>query len=316
MVCFIFSSPKLYAAAIFNTPFSEAPLQYPFLITAILKSDSALYSREMARLLDGPAIDFIRAVYFITDSGDTIFNLMAKAKPHHDFFYSELKNLHHFLFPKEFIFLENISLGGIKMPKPDYLEITAIGKAVLKQDMPAILNESNKLQEGSTIQLFQILHGRTRANDSYISFVKRNLSTSQLMVVWDQALFTAEIKKYIGENRLSLFSANHLNEILSLHAKTHAAFMAKKNKETKDPIGWEFFGIFSAFYGISLVSEVYPSLIVSLHPEKIHWEQASEAPFLILAGIIEWGVYSGIGNIVIQKCRQVFAKKKSKASGA
>lgn len=313
LICCVLSSPKLYAAATVPSLFSDTSLQYPLLIIAILKSDPELYSKEMSRLLYGPATDFIRAVYFITSSGDTIFHLMAKVQFHHDFFYSEIKNLHNLLFPKEFIFMENISLGGIKMPKPDDLEKTAIGRAILRQDIPAILNESDKLHKGPAIELFQILHAKIRTNDSYSAFIKKNLSLGQLMAVWDQVLLTTEIKKYIGESRFSLFTENNINDI-SLYAKAHAVLIAENNRETRIP-GLEFFGIFSAFYGISLISEEYPSLIASLHPETITWERATDMPLLILTGMLEWVVYSSIGAFVIQKCRQAFIKKKSKAPG-
>ena len=314
LISCVFSSSKIHTTEISRTSLSSTSLQYPLLITAILKKDPGLYTKEMGRLLNGPVIDFIRAVYFIAGSGDTIFRLMARVQSHRDFFYNELKNLHNFLFPKEFIFLENISLGGIKMTKPGYLEETDIGKAILSQNIEAILNESDKLQEGSAIELFQVLHARTRANESYITFIKRNLSSGQLMVVWDQVLFTAEIKRYIGEDRISLFATNSTDDIsLYIKAKIYADFLAENEKKMEVP-GWEFFGIFSAFYGVSLISDEYLSLIAHLHPEKITWGHASDMPLLILAGMLEWVVYSGIGSFIIQKCRKAFTKKKSPAN--
>ena len=120
----------------------------PPLISAILKEDKELYSKEMSRLLNQPMAEFKEAVSFKTERGDTIFHLMAGVKSHQEFFAKEMRTLS-FLVDlgsrlkgsKEE--KKNLSLGGVNIEIP-FLEDTELGQAIDKQDASAVYEIKNQ----------------------------------------------------------------------------------------------------------------------------------------------------------------------------
>ena len=132
----------------------------PPLISAILKEDKELYSKEMSRLLNQPMAEFKEAVSFKTKKGDTIFHLMAGVKSHQEFFAQEMRTLS-FLADFRPILSgskkKNLSLGGVNIEIP-YLEDTELGKAIDKQDASAVISIAKQLEEMPAIKQFQYIH--------------------------------------------------------------------------------------------------------------------------------------------------------------
>ncbi|MDE0092626.1 MAG: hypothetical protein OXN83_05030 [Oligoflexia bacterium] len=153
--------------------------QTPPLISAVLKEDPELYSKEMENLLYGSIKQFIKTIQFKTKEGDTIFYLMAKVQSHREFFIRELKNLISAFSPAK-SGGKLLSLGDIKIPIL-FLETTDLGQAIEQRDISSALLIANKLDSTFAIVWFQNLHARTQKGQSLKNFVFNHLQVDQIM---------------------------------------------------------------------------------------------------------------------------------------
>ncbi len=154
---------------------TKAPLIYE----AVKNSDYSQYSREMNWLLDGPVEDFITAISYVDERGDSIIHQIIKTKKYQEEFSRELEAL--LLLMSGYMPFSTPELGGkwINIPK---MEETAIGQAILLKDREKLKTALNDLLGGSARDLVRHLYAGiyTKKSRMVIEHIDKNyLSPSQ-----------------------------------------------------------------------------------------------------------------------------------------
>ena len=168
--------------------------QIQALFSAILNEDVELYSKEMEKLLNGSIKDFIKVIHE-TKNGDSIFHLMAGVKSNQDFFAKEIQNLINAMSPTQLVKSGgDLSLGQVKIDIP-LLEDTKLGKAIMRQDVSAIVSIVNDLDKTVATEALSFFHARSRYGSSMKDFLFDSLSMSQLLELRDQGL-EEKVAKY------------------------------------------------------------------------------------------------------------------------
>ena len=280
----------------------------PKLISAILKEDIELYSKQMSRLLNQPMAEFKEVVSFKTEQGDTIFHLMAGVKSHQEFFAKELRAL---------TFLadlgsrlkgskeekKNLSLGGVNIEIP-YLEDTELGQAIYNQDVSTVVSIANQLGQMPAIKLFQYSHAKTKEERSLKNLAFSKMNMNDLLYLRDQ-----NVEEKIREYTLPFFYEiknkkgllpKHISEAegnLSAYSVL-AGIKSLEDFSTKD--------IFMVVGGtITGFTAMYLGVGVGL---GAGWEVKN-----ILIGATGWSLFGVVGGgFVAGACYELFQNKKLK----
>lgn len=168
---------------------------FVIIFEALETGDRKTFHKEIKRLLrQGSFKEFMEVMTSATPSGETVFHGFAKVKKNRKGFARDLRTLLQLLsFPmKEIPKPNSYTLAGVKISFSN-LEEKPITQALLAGDFLSMAIELGKLKEGSAVDAFSVMHGKTSSEKTFYGLIEDIFKAYTFQNRWEKVL--AEINE-------------------------------------------------------------------------------------------------------------------------